>query len=334
MIGQRVLSLVLAAVRKTDALIEKARRLAAGTEYGGAAFPGLRRAFELLEDAKQALASRSFKRAEELTTQARRAIAREIRAALDTEDIEQAVARARQYWRRTNAMIERLADAIDFDKHPGAREALKNARDLQEKAAQSLERKNPAAALRFANKARETVRELARLAVHAVQIHERLGNAEEKIETVRENVAQSDNTKAEKVLRAASVRFEKAEKLAREGNDLAAAKELDVAMKLTARASNLASGAGPGAKLLEREIKRTAAVVTRAETVAHTGQQKADAASARELLDRAIRTKDNPQKALELLDEATDHAFTVIAEGLGNRGESPEGPLQSGQRPG
>jgi hypothetical protein len=108
--------------------------------------------------------------------------------------------------------------------------------------------------------------------------------------------------------------YEKAAEFAAEGDTKRATAQLDIAAKLVTKAADIARGETPRSKALRSELRKTDAIVKRAAAAAETDEQKEKVGRARALVKKAEENLDNPRVCMELLDKATDLAFSAIAE--------------------
>ncbi len=300
------------AIRVTDRTLVRAAKLARKTDDGEETFPELRRAFELQEDAKQALAAGRFERAGKMTLRARDLIGQTIRAALDSADIEAVRERATAFWKRTNRIIRRVERHVDVDHNPRAARLLGMARREQGKA-RELVSDYPYRALRHAKAARRMVNQLLRFANRAERCEERAERLEGRLDDAEEAVDESGDEKAVDVLSKSVRHYERGAELCEAGKSGKATVQLDIAAKLAAKAVDIARGATRGEKALVREVRKTRLIVGRAADMAQSDAQKRRVAAAGELVEKAASQTDNPQACLKLLDKATDVAFSVIA---------------------
>jgi tetratricopeptide (TPR) repeat protein len=299
------------AIRVTDRMLFRAAKLAKKTDNGEDAFPGLRRAFELQEQAKQALASGRLEVAMKMTIRARDLIGRTIKAALDSADVAAVRERVVEYWKQTNKMIKRIERYIDPSANPKAARLIEMAKKEQERA-RELAETHPYRALRHARAARRIVSELIRFHQRAKRCDVRAERLEERLENAKEIVEESGNEKAEEILERGISHYEKGVELCQQGDAAKATAQFDIAVKLVAKAVDIAKGNTPRTKALEREIRKTALIVKRAGEIAETDNQKESVEKAEELVEQAKENIENPKTCLKLLDKATDIAFKVI----------------------
>lgn len=299
-------------IRVTDRALVRAAKLAGKTDNGEETFPELRRAFELQEDAKQALAAGRYERAGRMTLRARDLIGETMRAALDSADIEAVRERAVAFWQRTNRIIRRVEHHVDADRNPRAARLIAMAQREQEKA-RSLASEYPYRALRHAKAARRMVNELMRFASRAEHCEERTVRLGDRLEQAEEVVEESGDVKAVDILARSTQHYEQGTDLCEQGSSAKATVQFDIAAKLAAKSVDIARGTTRTDKAVMREVRKTGLIVERAASVADSDAQKRRAAAARELVDKAAAQADNPQVCLKLLDKATDIAFSVIA---------------------
>jgi len=305
------------AIRITDRAVLRAAQLARKTDDGDEAFPGLRRAFELQEEARQALAAGRFEPAMKMTLRARDLVGRTMRDALDSADVAAVRRRVVEYWKQTNRMIERIEDRIDPEKNPRAARLLAMAGQEQARA-RELAEDHPYRAVRNARHARRIVNELTgfhRRARHCEDRVERLG---ERIGDAEEIVEESGDEKAARILEKGVSHYTRGVELCEQGNAARATAQFDIASKLVAKAVDIAKGNTPKSHAVDREIRKTGLVVRHAGRVAETDEQKARVERAEKLVEEARERKDNARVSLELLDKATDIAFGVIARAGGD----------------
>lgn len=300
------------AIRVTDRAVVRAAQLAKKTENGEEAFPGLRQAFELQEKAKQALAAGRFEAAMKMTPRARDLVGRTMRAALDSADVAAVRKRAREYWKQTNRLIDRVDGHIDPEKNPKAARLLAMARQEQERA-RELAEDHPYRALRNARGARRIVNELIGFHRRAQYCGDRADRLGERIEDAEEIVEESSSEKATVVLEKGVNHYTRGAELCEQGAAAKATAQFDIAAKLVVKAVDIAKGNTAKTHALSREIRKTALVVKRAGRVAETEAQKTRVERAERLVEEARDRKDNAQVSLKLLDQATDIAFGVIA---------------------
>jgi hypothetical protein len=224
--------------------------------------------------------------------------------------------RARQYYEHTNELIRRIEAKLGDGENPRARRLLRIAREHQDKARAAVEEGQPYRALHHARAARRVVTEIMRFVFRARQLDIRVERMEGAVERARDAVEESDNERAEEVLERGVERYERARELAEDGADVRATAELDAAAKLIARSVEMARGDSRRARIINIrvEIRKTTAVVRRADALAETNGQENRVRMARELIEEARAEAGNPEKALALLDKATDIAFSVIAQ--------------------
>jgi hypothetical protein len=300
------------AIRVTDKALFRATKLAHKAKDGVEAFPRLRRAFELQEDAKQALANGRHEQAMKLTLRARDLIGETLRAALDSADIQEVKERFATFWKQTNRIIKRIEKVIDPAANPKAAKLLRMAKEEQRKA-KELAENHPYRALDHARKARRIVNQMKKFHNRVEHFDERLAKLEEKIDEVEEVIDEADNEKASSIFEKGIRHFEKARELGEAGNTKAATAQLDIAVKLVTKAVSIAKGNTKRGLLTDREIRKTNLIVSRAADLATTEKQKQAVEQARALIAQAEEKKDNPSIALRFLDKATDIAFRVIA---------------------
>ncbi len=312
-------------INVTERAMYRSARLARKTENGIDAFPGLRKAFELQEEAKKALAEGNPKLAVKLTIKARDLIGETITAALDSTDIEMVKKRAVKYFRHTQQMIKRISAKTDPDNDPRVAKRLKMAKEEQERAKQLVE-EHPYRALRHARNARRIVNEILRFQNRLEHFDERVERIEEKSEMAEEIVKESGDPKAAEILEKGTSHLEKGKELGEAGNSKAATAQLDIAVKLVAKAVDIAKGNTPKTHAVNREIKKTALIVNKAADIAETDKDKEAVKRARAMIAEAEERKENPSVALKLLDKATDIAFRLISlqkpENLDNNTEN------------
>ena len=311
------------AIRVTDRALFRAAQLAKKTDNGVEAFPGLRRAFEIQEQAKQALAGGQFELAMKMTIRARDLIGRTIKDALDAEELEQVRDRAVAFWKQTNRMIKRIEASIDPSKNVKAARLLAMASKEQARA-RELADDYPYRALRHARAARRIVNELIRFYQRAKNCDQRAARLEQRLENAKEIVEESDNEKAAELLERAANHYEKGVELCQAGDAGKATAQFDIAAKLGAKAVDIAKGNSPRVQALKREIRKTALIVKRAGEIAETDRQKEAIEKAQRLVGKAKENVDNPKACLKLLDKATDIAFNVIAQAKRTERDSNE----------
>lgn len=300
------------AIRRTDDMLVKATRISRKTGESEDAFPGLRRAYELQENAKQALAAGRLEAAMRITLKARDVLGETLRSALDEQDIEQVRRHVKASYKRTAEAVERIGEPIDNEKNPKAARLVEIAENDLAKARELVEER-PYVAVRHVEHAQRVVREMRRFYARSTQCEERIGRLEERIERAREIVDESGEEKAADVLSKASEHYARGVELCQAGDSKKATVQLDIASKLTARSVELANDVSRADKAVANEIRKTARIVKKASELAETDQQKLAAARAQELTAQAKERIDQPRVSLKLLDEATDIAFSIIA---------------------
>lgn len=311
------------AIRTTDRAVIRAAQLAKKTEDGEEAFPGLRRAFELQEEAKQALAAGRFEPAMKMTLRARDLVGRTMRDALDSADVAAVRRRVVEYWKQTNRMIERIEDRIDPEKNPKAARLLTMAEQEQARA-RELAEDHPYRAVRNARHARRIVNEMTGFHRRARHCEDRVDRLRERIDHAEEIVEESGDEKAGRILDKGISHYSRGVELCEQGNAGRATAQFDIASKLVAKAVDIAKGNTPKSHAIDREIRKTGLVVRRAARVAETDAQKARVERAEELVEEARERKDNARVSLELLDKATDIAFNVIANAGGDNDQEDD----------
>lgn len=315
---------------KTDRILYGAMSMVRKTGDGEDAFPALRRAFELQESAKQALAAGKLEMAFGLTIRARDLVGMTVRAALDSVDVNRYRERMKKFWEQTNVLIRRLDNKIDEEEAPRAHKLLEMAKEEQAKAREMMQ-DHPYRAMRHAKQARSIVMKVARFGHRVSQLGERLDKVDERMERAGEIVEESDDQRAADVLAKAKEHHEKAAELAEQGKDKAATVQVDIAVKLAAKAVDIAKGVTRKDKAIHHEIRKTTRIVNKAGSMAETDAQKRQVETAKELIEKAGEQTDNPKAALKLLDKATDIAFRVIAQA--GRPDKPERPDERPERP-
>jgi|GEM_PF-5901383 len=301
------------AIRATDRALFRAAQLAKKTDSGVEAFPGLRRAFEVQEEAKQVLAAGRLEGAMKLTLRARDLIGETMREALDSADIAAVCERAKEFWKQTNVMIKRVEKRIDEEKNPRAARLIEMAKQEQEKA-RELADEHCYQALRHAQAARRMVNEMVQFNMRAKNCEDRTDILARRIEEATQAVEESGDEKAAEILQSAVQHYEKGKDLCGQEKAGEATVQFDIAAKLTAKAVDIAKGNTPKNAMLKREIRKTMLIVKKAESVAQTDAQKQKVENAQQLVRKAGETIDKPEACLKLLDRATDLALAVIAE--------------------
>jgi hypothetical protein len=313
------------AIRVTDRALVKAARLAKKTESGTEAFPGLRRAFELQEESKQALASGRLEVAMKLTLRARDLIGETMKEALDSAEVAAVRERVIEFWKETSEIIKRLENRIDEGQNPKAARLVEMAKQEQEKA-RELAQDYPYRAFRHAKAARRIVSEMLRFQQRAENCEDRSARLAQRIDDAKEIVEESGDAKAAVILEDGVSHFEKGQTLCEQGNAAQATVQFDIAAKLTAKAVDIANGNTPRTHALNREIRKTTLIVKKAAGLAETEARKKKVEAAEKLVESAAGQMDNPKACLRLLDKATDLAFSVIAEA--GRDEAQDNPGQ------
>lgn len=303
------------ALSATDRMIFRASQLArrSGEDEGHEVFRALRRAFEIQEEAKKAMVAGRYEAALKLTLKARDIVGRVVRATLDAEDAEVVRRRAEQLCEQTRRMIERAGERLDAEKNPRAAKRLEMAREQNERGCGQIE-EQPYRAIRTIGKARATVGRLVRFAKRMGLLDERMERLAEWIDRAEELVEESGSEKAVTILAKGVGHYEKAAEFAAEGDTKRATAQLDIAAKLVTKAADIARGETPRSKALRSELRKTDAIVKRAAAAAETDEQKEKVGRARALVKKAEENLDNPRVCMELLDKATDLAFSAIAE--------------------
>jgi hypothetical protein len=136
----------------------------------------------------------------------------------------------------------------------------------------------------------------------------------ERIEKAAEIVESSGNEKAVEILNSGKTHYDNGKELCEKGESAKATVQFDIAAKMTAKSVDVANGETRKDMVMKREIKKTMIIVKRAESEAKTEEQKARIENAKQLVQKAEQNTNNPKVCLELLDKATDIAFSVIAE--------------------
>jgi hypothetical protein len=305
------------AIERTDKAIARAVLIVKKSEKGEEAFPGLRRAFEVQEDAKQKFASKEFRAARDLTLKAHEILENTVKSALDAEDIEELIERAVTFWENTNRMIERIESELDVSEHGKAAQLIEKAKELQRAAKELASQKKPRMAVNTSLKARRVVQGLIKIHQKAGNIEAELVRAESRLEQAEAIVNEADNDRAEKILESGRKQIEEAKELSAQGKDENAAARLVAGMKLIAKAVDVAEGPKDELrKSIEVQIVRTERIVNKASEMADDERSNNAVAAAKGFLKEgkeAARAKEI-QKALRLLDKATDIAFKVIAK--------------------
>ena len=301
------------AVKRTDAVLARAAAIAKKTGNGSEAFPGLRRAYELQEKAKQALVALHPWIAINLTFKARDVIGETVQSALDSADIAAVKQRAVAFYTKTESMIKRISAQVDMTKDTRLVKLLNEAIDLQAKAKEAADAGQAYKAIRAATRAREIVEEIISFAHRVDNIDSRIERVGSRIARATEIIEESGNEKAVAILEKAVTHFDKGKELWQADKDKAATVELDIAVKLATKATDMAKGDLPVRGLdMGNEIRKTEMIVKRAESLATTDQQKAAVARAQAAVAEAREKIAEPQVCLKILDRATDIAFTVI----------------------
>ncbi len=316
------------ALRITDDMLRKAARMVRATENGEDAFPGMRRGYEVQENARQAFAAGRFEAAARLTVTARDILGETIRASLDEQDREQVRDYAAGLYRRTAAAIERIAVMIDPASNPKAARLLEMGKEELARA-RELTDERPYVAVRHLQRARRIVGEMRRFYFRATNCEDRIGRQEEKLAEARDAVEESGDPRALDVLEKALEHHERGAGLCESGEAAQATVQFDIAAKLTVRAVERAKDISRADKAMAREIKKTALIVKKAGERAAGDEQKMRIARAEELVVEARERIDQPQVCLKLLDKATDIAFSVLAQG--RRGSTPDGRTTTDQ---
>lgn len=314
-IRERIMTVtqVTRAIRSSDQAIMRASRLAKKSSEGDGVFGGLRHAFELQEEARQALADGRLELAMRLTLKARDLVGESISAALDSADMLIVKERAVDYYNETMRLIEKIRPTINGPGNPRVANRLEQAEKLVLKA-HDIVREKPYLAMRYLREGREIVNTLARFEDRKENINDRLDRFSQKLEETKTAIAESGNLRARQVMEKAAAHFQNAKDLHQNNQDNGATAQLDIATKLAARAADLARGDGVTDRSLRKEIIKTGMIVRRAEKVALTNDQKESVHKAQSQLDEARLKEDNPSVCLNLLDAATDIAFKVIAQ--------------------
>lgn len=232
------------AVERTDRAISRADQFVRKNGGNEDAVAGLRKAVEIQDQAKQALQTGRMKQAYKMTLEAREVLIRTAKNALDKEDIEALVERARQYWAKTNAMIERVEKALDNQAHPRAAEMLAKARELQQKARDAWKAEEPVAAMREARAARRIVAALMAAGRESGNAGDEIKKVEAKLERAARLVQASGNAKALQILEKGREHLQKAREAQDGGQKARAVEQARVAAKLIAKAVDVAGIAG------------------------------------------------------------------------------------------
>jgi tetratricopeptide (TPR) repeat protein len=302
------------ATRRTDEMLSVASRAAQKTGNAGQAFAGLRRAFELQEDAKAALVDKHFEKSLKLTLRARDLIGEAVKEALDSADMASVKEQARRFYDNTNRMIDLAAARINAADNPRAARLLESARKEQSLAKTAYDEGKPYVALRHAQAARKIVTGIAQSAVRGRNADNRAERLSQKLDEATSIVEGSGNPQAQIVLDKATEHLNAAKDLLAAGAMNRAAAELDIAAKLGARAVDMAQGdSGGSLGNLDRQIATTGMIVQKAGAVAATDELKSRVEKARDLVRQAQAQKADASACLKLLDKATDIAFDVIA---------------------
>ncbi|MDD5675765.1 MAG: hypothetical protein PHC61_16465, partial [Chitinivibrionales bacterium] len=302
------------AVARTDVALNRATQLVKNTDNQADAFPGLRRAFDLQEKAKEALVAGRMLVALNLTLKARDILGETLQTALDSADIAAIKQRATQYYNHTEAQIKKLSASVDPSKEPRLAKLLADAQEDLNKAKAALDAGQPLKALHNATLAREIADEIARFSHRVENIDDRIGRVETKIEQASDIVQEAAKPMATEVLDKAVEHLNKGKELYADNKENAATVELDVAVKLAAKAVDLAKGTGPvNGVNMAAEIKRTETIVKRAAALAVTAEQKTRIDKAQSLIAEARDKTGAPEACLHLLNQATDIAFAVMA---------------------
>jgi len=303
------------AVNLTDMALTRATRMAGKTGEGQNAFPGLRRAFELQEKAKEALVAGHMEQALDLTIRARDVIGVTLQMALDSSDVALIKEHAQQYYERTENMIKKISGEINPDKNPNAAKLVTEAQNQLDKAKEARDAGEPYKALQFASRAREIVDQIARFQHQVETIDQRIPNIQSKIDRATGIVEDANNAKATEVLDKGVDHFNKGKDLYDAGKDKEATVELDVAVKLVAKSVDIVKGTGTVNGVdIGMEIKKTEIIIKKASELASTDQQKDNVEKAKTLVTQAREKTSTPEVCLKLLDQATNEAFAVIAQ--------------------
>lgn len=303
------------AVKLTDMALTRATRMVGKTGESQDAFPGLRRAFELQEKAKEALVAGHMEQALDLTIRARDVIGVTLQMALDSSDVALIKEHAQQYYERTEAMIKKLKGQIDPDKNPNAAKLLTEAQNQLDKAKEARDAGEPYKALQFASRAREIVDQMAKFEHQVETIDQRIPNLQAKIDRAKDIVEDANNANATEVLDKGVDHFNKGKDLFEAGKDKEATVELDVAVKLVAKAVDIVKGTGTVNGVdIGKEINKTEIIIKKASELASTDQQKDKVEKAKALVSQAREKTSTPEVCLKLLDQATNEAFAVIAQ--------------------
>jgi flagellin-specific chaperone FliS len=304
------------ALRATDDMLLKATRISRGTDNVDDAFPGLRRAYELQENAKQALAAGRLEASMQMTLRARDILGQTLREALDEQDARQVRRHVKASYQRTVDAVERLSERVDATDNPKAARLVEVAGNELAKARELIDER-PYVAVKHVERARRIVREMRRFAVRGNRCEERVTRLEERLDRASEIVEESDDEKALEVLTKAKEHYRRGVELCEAAQTTKATVQLDIAAKLTARAVELAGDVTRADKAIAREIRKTALIVKKAAEVAATDEAERRVARAKELVAEARERIDQPRVSLKLLDQATDIAFAVIARSRG-----------------
>jgi tetratricopeptide (TPR) repeat protein len=317
---------VALAIRATDRALVRAAQIARKTGNGTESFPGLRRAFELEENAKQALAAGRLEASMKITLKARDMIGETMRAALDSADVEAVRQRAADYKDATSEMIARIERNIDKDANQKIARLVDMAKKEQAKA-QEMAEESPYQALRHAQAARRIVSEILQFGQRAKNCESRGEMLASRIEEAQEAVESSGNEKAVDILQSGIRHYDNGKELCENGNSAQATVQFDITLKLVTKSVDIARGETRKDLILKREISKTMIIVKKAESVSETEQQKSRVETARQLVQKAGDQTDNPEACLKLLDKATDIAFSVISESK-RSDEVPAGDVQ------
>lgn len=300
------------AMRVTDDMIKKAARLTRATDNGDEAFAGLRRAYEMQENAKQAFAAGRYEAALKMTLGARDVLGETIRGVLDEQDREQVKARARALYEQTVAALERIESALDSSQNPKAARLIAMAEAELDRARETAE-DQPYVAIRHLQRARRIVGEMRQFYFRAQNCDSRVERQRERLAAASDLVEESGEQRAVEVLDKAREHHQRGAELCESGDARQATVQLDIAAKLIARAVDRARDISRADKAIAREIKKTALIVGKATEAADTDREKKRAARAEELVNEARERIDQPRVSLKLLDKATDIAFSVLA---------------------
>jgi hypothetical protein len=307
---------VRSALERTDRVLDKASKFIRKSGTDEESFPGIRRAYELQDEARQKLMDKDITQAFLLTLKSREIVLKIAESALDSEDQNALIEKEKEFWEKTNLMIQKL----EQEPARGAKEAglLERAKVLQDKAASQLAEKQTLAAAQSSRAARRIVAGLAFSSKEEGDVRKALERVSAKQKQADAEASESKDTRAQKILEISADHLRQAGDLLSSDKDAAAAGHVRIAAKLIAKAMDMAAdenGDSGSTGQLENELRRAQRILDRANRSALNDAERAKTVQAADLLkeaDSSLRAKDIA-KCRQLLDKATLLALEVLS---------------------